>query len=146
MGFAIPASLGAQTANPKLRPVVLVGDGAFQMTGTELSTIHRLGLNPIVLVLNNHGYTTERFILDGPFNDIAEWHYENITALVGGGEGYKIHSIREFENAWQRALSNQSSFTLLNIHLDKMDHSPALQRLGERLAAKLRRGSRKKVK
>lgn len=55
MGFAIPASLGALCADPKCRPIVLVGDGAFQMTGMELSTIHRLGLAPIVIVLNNKG-------------------------------------------------------------------------------------------
>ena len=52
---------------------MIVGDGAFQMTGMELSTIARHGLNPIVVVLNNHGYTTERFLLDGPFNDIHDW-------------------------------------------------------------------------
>ena len=33
------------------------------MTGMEISTIARYGLNPIVVVLNNHGYTTERFLL-----------------------------------------------------------------------------------
>ncbi|MDQ3440008.1 MAG: thiamine pyrophosphate-binding protein, partial [Planctomycetota bacterium] len=56
MGFAVPASIGVAKANKTLRPVVLVGDGAFQMTGTELSTATRLGLKPIVLILNNEGY------------------------------------------------------------------------------------------
>ncbi|HXV28047.1 MAG TPA: thiamine pyrophosphate-binding protein, partial [bacterium] len=60
MGFAVPASLGAQLADPELRPLVLVGDGAFQMTGMELSTIARFKLSPIVVVLNNAGYGTER--------------------------------------------------------------------------------------
>src|SRR5215212_9108574 len=36
MGFAVPAAIGAQLANPKLRPIVIVGDGAFQMTGMEI--------------------------------------------------------------------------------------------------------------
>src|SRR5439155_6495851 len=49
MGFAVPAGIGAQLANPKLRPLVLVGDGAFQMTGMELSTAVRYKLNPIVI-------------------------------------------------------------------------------------------------
>ena len=70
MGFGVPAAVGASMANPKARILVIVGDGAFQMTGMELSTIARHGLNPIVVVLNNHGYTTERFLLEGPFNDI----------------------------------------------------------------------------
>src|ERR687891_235116 len=56
MGFAVPAAIGVQLANPKLRPIVIVGDGAFQMTGMELSTIARFKLNPIVVVLNNGGY------------------------------------------------------------------------------------------
>src|SRR5207253_426767 len=60
MGFAVPASIGAQLANRKLRPLVLVGDGAFQMTGMELATAARYNLNPVVIVLNNNGYGTER--------------------------------------------------------------------------------------
>ncbi|NIR00664.1 MAG: alpha-keto acid decarboxylase family protein, partial [Gemmatimonadales bacterium] len=64
MGFGVPASVGVQMASPSLRPLVLVGDGAFQMTGLELSTSLRLGLNPIVVVLDNHGYSTERQIMD----------------------------------------------------------------------------------
>jgi TPP-dependent 2-oxoacid decarboxylase len=53
MRFAIPAAIGAQLANPKLRPIVIVGDGAFQMTGMEISSITRFSLNPIIIVLNN---------------------------------------------------------------------------------------------
>jgi TPP-dependent 2-oxoacid decarboxylase len=60
MGFAVPAAIGAQLANPRLRPIVIVGDGAFQMTGMEISTISRFALNPIIIVLNNNGYGTDR--------------------------------------------------------------------------------------
>ncbi len=66
---------------------MIVGDGAFQMTGMELSTIARHGLNPIVVVLNNHGYTTERFLLEGPFNDIQNWAYHKVPEVVGAGIG-----------------------------------------------------------
>ena len=62
MGLAVPGAIGAQLALPAYRPIVLVGDGAFQMTGTELSTATRLGLKPIVLILNNEGYGTMRKI------------------------------------------------------------------------------------
>ncbi|MEZ4530305.1 MAG: thiamine pyrophosphate-dependent enzyme [Thermomicrobiales bacterium] len=51
------------------------GDGAFQMTGMELSTCAGFGLDPIVIVLNNNGYTTERLIIDGGFNDIQQWNF-----------------------------------------------------------------------
>ena len=60
MGFAIPGSIGAQLADPDIRPVVIVGDGAFQMTGVELSTVAKLKLNPIIILMNNDGFRTER--------------------------------------------------------------------------------------
>jgi indolepyruvate decarboxylase len=88
MGFAVPASLGVQLANPKFRPLVLVGDGAFQMTGMELSTVARYGLNPIVVVLNNKGYGTERPMQDGPFNDIGFWKFSRIPDMIGAGRGF----------------------------------------------------------
>ena len=87
MGFGVPAALGASMANPSPRILVVVGDGAFQMTGMELSTIARHGLNPIVVVLNNHGYTTERFLLEGPFNDIHDWAYHRIPEVLGARDG-----------------------------------------------------------
>jgi TPP-dependent 2-oxoacid decarboxylase len=76
--LCVPAAVGAGFSDPSLRPIVLVGDGAFQMTGTELSTRVRHGQVPVVIVLNNRGYSTEREILEGPFNDIHEWRYERV--------------------------------------------------------------------
>ncbi|MBV9463147.1 MAG: alpha-keto acid decarboxylase family protein [Verrucomicrobiae bacterium] len=138
MGFAVPAALGAQVANPNHRALVLVGDGAFQMTGQELSTMVRLKLDPIVVVLNNHGYTTERFILDGPFNDITEWNYDQIHRLLGAGMGFVVKTVGDLDKALAAALRNTKSFSILNVHLDKLDHSQALHRLGEHLANKLK--------
>jgi indolepyruvate decarboxylase len=134
MGFAIPAALGAQAANPKRRPIVLVGDGAFQMTGMELSTILRRGGNPIVIVLNNHGYTTERFLQDGPFNDIASWNFHCLPALLGGGLGLEVRTCGELDQALETAIANEKSFSLINAHLRPDDISPALSRLAERLS------------
>jgi indolepyruvate decarboxylase len=134
MGFAVPAAVGAGVANPGLRSLVLVGDGAFQMTGTELSTVVRQGLNPIVVVLNNHGYTTERFLIDGPFNDILDWQYHKIPELLGAGLGLEVHTEGQLEQALDRAVANTASFTLLNVHLAPMDRSPALERLAAKLS------------
>ena len=64
MGFAVPAAIGARLARGRGRPVVLVGDGSFQMTGMDLSTAVSQGLDPIVLVLDNHGYGAERAIVE----------------------------------------------------------------------------------
>lgn len=137
MGFAIPASVGVQTANKAIRPIVLVGDGAFQMTCLELATGAKLNYNPIVIVLNNHGYTTERFIQDGPFNDIPNWNYHRLPELIGKGWGFEVRTEGELEKALQAALANHDAFSLINVHLDPMDTSPALQRLAERLSKRL---------
>ena len=137
MGFAIPASVGVQVANPDLRPIVLVGDGAFQMTCLELSTAVRHGFNPIVVVLNNKGYTTERFLQDGPFNDILNWHYHRLPDLLGGGWGFEVRTEGDLDQALNAALANHDTFSLLNVHLDPLDVSPALNRLAKRLSKKL---------
>lgn len=137
MGFAIPASVGAQFANRRLRPIVLVGDGAFQMTCLELSTAVRHGFNPIVLVLNNKGYGTERFICEGPFNDILNWQYHRLPDLLGGGWGFEVHTEGDLDQALRAALANKDTFSLLNIHLDKADISPALDRLAKGLSKRI---------
>ena len=137
MGFAVPAALGAQIASPGLRPLVLVGDGAFQMTGTELSTFARLGLDPVVIVFNNHGYSTERFILEGPFNDIAEWRYERIGELVGPVTGYCARTEDEFEDALHTALAMTGQPGLINVHLQIDDASPAMSRLAQHLGRRV---------
>jgi indolepyruvate decarboxylase len=139
MGFAVPAALGAQMARPDLRPVVLVGDGAFQMTGMEISTIARYGLNPVIIVLNNFGYGTERHIHDGPFNDVLAWRYYKLPELLGKGRGFLVETEEQLDAALDAAAQYTESFCLLDVHLDPMDKSAALGRLAERLAERLAR-------
>lgn len=96
MGFAVPACLSANLAVPTLRPIVLVGDGAFQMTGMELTSIVRQNLAPIIIVLNNKGYGTERYIKQGDYNDIQNWHYEKIPEVIGDGWGQEVQTEEDF--------------------------------------------------
>lgn len=138
MGFGVPASLGAQLANRSLRPLVLVGDGAFQMTGMELSTAVRLGLNPVVVVLNNHGYSTERQIMEGSFNDIQNWNFSRVPDLLGGGSGSVAHTVGQVRKALDVSLANRSSFSIVEVDLDPYDISPALVRLGRRLGKRVK--------
>ena len=138
MGFAVPAAIGAQLANPTLRPIVIVGDGAFQMTGMEISTISRFALNPIIIVLNNNGYGTERPMLDGPFNDILPWNYYRIPEIIGHGKGFVIETEDQLEESLSAAERIYSKdLCVLDIHLDIHDGSPALQRLTESLGKKV---------
>ena len=133
LGFAVPAAIGAQLARPDDRPLVLVGDGAFQMTGMELSTCARYGLDPIVIVLNNAGYATERLILDGPFNDIQRWDYSKLPAVIGAGRAHRVETVGDLERALADARRRDGQFVLLDVRLDKLDVSPALRRLGASL-------------
>jgi indolepyruvate decarboxylase len=137
MGFAIPAAIGSQIRNRKLRPIVFVGDGAFQMTAQELSTIARHGLNPIIFVLNNKGYTTERFIHEGPYNDIYNWSYHRWPEILNTGWGCEVRTEGQLEDALAVAEANAKSFSIINVHLDAMDCSAALLRLGKRLGKKV---------
>jgi indolepyruvate decarboxylase len=142
MGFAVPAAVGAGFADPSLRPVVLVGDGAFQMTGTELATCLRYGQAPAVIVLNNRGYSTEREMLDGPFNDVHEWRYEKLCDLLGGGVGHRIVTHGDAVLALNAAMADPTRMHVLNVLLDPADRSPAMVRLARRLAKRLSGGKR----
>ncbi len=137
MGFAIPAALGVQVANKDLRPLVLVGDGAFQMTCMELSSIVRNQFNPIVVVLNNKGYTTERFLQEGPFNDILNWNYHRIPDLLGEGWGFEVETVGELHQSMKAALAHKDAFSILNVHLQPDDISPALERLASKMSKTL---------
>lgn len=144
MGFAVPAAIGAQINKPKLRPMVFVGDGAFQMTGQELSTVVRCGLNPIVFVLNNKGYTTERLILDGPYNDIHDWAYHRWPDILRAGWGCEVHTEGDLEQALAHALDNRRDFSIINVHIEPFDYSEALARLGKRIHSQVTHAARRK--
>ena len=131
LGFAVPAAIGVAAADKSLRPIVLVGDGAFQMTGMELSVAVRYGYDPIVIVLNNDGYLTERLILEGEFNDITPWHYSKLPAVLGSGHGEVVCTNGEFSKALSDAIARRGQFTLIEAKLARMDCSDALRRLGE---------------
>jgi indolepyruvate decarboxylase len=139
LGFAVPAAIGVGAAAPHLRSLVLVGDGAFQMTGMELSTIARYGMNPIVVVLDNDGYGTERPMLDGTFNDVHRWNFAKIPEVLGRGIGIKVTTETEMAAALNRALANTAGFTLIQVMLGRNDHSQALARLTARLAERVAR-------
>ena len=136
MGLAIPGALGVGMAKPELRPVVLVGDGAFQMSVSELSSHLENKLNTIVFVLNNKGYTTERFLLDGKFNNIRNWNYHAIPQLMGGGTGYFVETEEQLEAAVSAALKSKE-LAIVNVSVDPTDISTALRRMVENLSKRV---------
>lgn len=128
IGFGTPAAVGAQLARPKRRVIGIVGDGAFQMTATELSTALRYQLDPIIIVLNNQGYGIERPLLEGTYNDIHNWNYSLLPEFLNGGKGIKVSTETAFHEAFSDALKNRGQLILIEVELDKTDFSPALER------------------
>lgn len=133
LGFSVPASIGVQAACPDLRPLVLSGDGAFQMTGMEVSAACRYHMNPIVIVLNNSGFGTERPMIDGSFNDVAGWKYHKIPEITGCGKGYLIRTEQEFVDALKEAYASKE-LAILDVILDPDDISPQLRRLCQKFS------------
>ena len=90
-----------------------------------------------MVLLNNRGYSTEREILEGPFNDVHEWQYEKLVDLVGGGRGARVSTQGEFETSLAAAFADGSQLYLLNVLLSPDDRSPGMVRLARRLGKKL---------
>ena len=137
MGFGVPAGIGAQIAEPKKRAVILVGDGAFQMTGLEMSTAAKLGINPIIIVFNNAIYAMLRFI-DQPreYYDLPKWDYVALSKAVGG-EGVMARTKEEFAAALKEAKNSDKMF-LIDAKIPQSDISPTLTRLTDHFGAKVR--------
>jgi len=133
MGFAVPASIGVSMAAPTLRPIVLVGDGAFQMTGTEVSTAVRLGIKPIIIILNNDGYGTMRKIRDGAFNVITRWNYGKICELVGGGSATVAATKGQLDGAIRAAMGSDT-VQVIDAQLPRDDMSPQLKNMTKEMA------------
>ena len=127
LGWSIPASIGVQMANPGLRAIVLVGDAAFQTSCLELSTALDRGLNPIIIVLNNNAYTTERVLTDGDFNKVRNWEYHKICDLFGGA-GCSVETEGEFEQAMASAIDSNRAF-VINVKLRRVDASERVKQI-----------------
>jgi indolepyruvate decarboxylase len=128
MGFAVPAALGAGIAEPARRPFVIVGDGAFQMTGTELATHVDQGLRPIVLLLNNGGYGMLEAI-DRPrrYYDRRNWDYPALARSLGA-EAERVTSAAELRAALRRADDAPGAY-LIEVFTARDDLSPVMARI-----------------
>jgi len=133
IGFTVGATLGISIAAPDRKVILCVGDGSFQVTAQDLSTMIRYKTKPTIILLNNDGYTIERLIIDGPYNDIQPWKYHRLPEIYGGEKGYDIYKEGEFDEALKK---NEHSHTLnfLEVHLERMDCTQALAKAGETMA------------
>jgi indolepyruvate decarboxylase len=125
MGFAVPAALGVQIASGR-RPLVLVGDGAFQMTGSEVSHARQYGCNPIIVLLNNQRWEMlQAFFPEARYNDTVNWPFAKLADLWGG-RGFRAFTPRQLRDALNAAY-DESRFTLIEVGLQQGDMSPILR-------------------
>lgn len=128
MGFGVPAALGAGLALPDRRPIALVGDGGFQMTGMEIATLVRYGVHAVVIVLNNRGYRSLEALGAPPtICDIPAWDYVMITEALGA-TGVRVGTRDGFRSALHAAC-HRPGVTVIEVMIDPSDHSLALDRL-----------------
>jgi len=127
MGFGVPGGIGIAAATGR-RPLILVGDGAFQMTGWELGNCRRYGLDPIVVLLNNCSWEMLRvFQPESAFNDLDDWHFADIAPSLGGA-GERVTSRRQLAAALERAVQRRGCFSLVEVMLPRGATSRTLAR------------------
>jgi len=127
MGFGVPAGLGLQAATGE-RPLILVGDGAFQMTGWELGNCQRYGWDPIVLLFNNASWEMLRtFQPESGFNDLGHWGFAEMAAGMGG-DGVRVNTRAELKAALDKAIATRGRFQLIDITIPRGVLSETLAR------------------
>jgi alpha-keto-acid decarboxylase len=140
IGYCLPATLGVALARPLERPFLLIGDGAAQMTIQDLGTIARERLHPIVILVNNAGYTIERAIrgAESAYNDITRWDWALIArGLTAGSEPLTVLEARteaELDRALRRAHLTPAQMVLIEVHLAPHDVPRTLQSMVDMLA------------
>ena len=103
IGYSVGALLGTLTAAPQRRHILFVGDGSFQLTAQELSTILRHDHKPVIFLINNGGYTIERGYLgkDEAYNDIANWAYADLPKVFRrdtSARSFVVKTVRDLQN------------------------------------------------
>lgn len=138
IGFCTPAALGVALARPRKRPVVLTGDGAFQMTAQEISTLIRMELPAVILLINNDGYLIERVLhQDGAYNDIAAWNYSKLPDVFGKSDfvrGIVATTEDELAEAFAIAGKDDKRFYFIEMKIPDRSCSSVLRQLGEAYA------------
>ena len=139
IGWSVPATFGYAMGAPSRRVIALIGDGSFQLTAQEVAQMIRQKLPVIIFLINNHGYTIEVEIHDGPYNNIKNWDYagliEAFNAEDGRGRGLRAINGAELAEAIKVALANRDGPTLIECVIDRDDCTSDLISWGRLVAA-----------
>ncbi|WP_419419390.1 thiamine pyrophosphate-binding protein [Legionella sp. D16C41] len=139
IGWSVGALLGMQAAlHNKKRVIALIGDGSFQMSAQEISTLVRYGYKPIIFLMNNASYTIEVQIHDGLYNVINNWHYATLIDVFNGDNGkaraFRAHTHQELLDVIKEA-KQADTLCFIEVFLDKDDCNKNLLEWGARVAA-----------
>ncbi|MCD4561750.1 indolepyruvate decarboxylase [Lelliottia nimipressuralis] len=140
IGYTLAAAFGAQTACPDRRVIVLTGDGAAQLTIQEMGSMLRDNQHPVILVLNNEGYTVERAI-HGPkqrYNDIALWNWTQLPQALsqnGQAECWRVSETVQLAEILEK-VAHSEKLSLIEVMLPKEDIPPLLSAITQALEAR----------
>ncbi len=138
IGWSVPATFGYAVAAPERRIIAMIGDGSFQLTAQEVAQMIRLKLPVIIFLINNHGYTIEVEIHDGPYNNIKNWDYAGLISAFnaedGKGRGLRATNGGELNEAIKVALANREGPTLIECVIDRDDCTADLISWGRQVA------------
>ncbi len=140
IGYTLGALLGTQIADKTRRNILLIGDGSFQLTAQELSTMLWNDLKPIIFVINNDGYTVERYI-HGPnrhYNDINMWDYKALPKVFNGESKstiFKVTNAKELDESLGKINTITDKLIFVEIVMGKMDAPKLLQDLSNRFSS-----------
>ncbi|CAH8269717.1 unnamed protein product [Arabidopsis lyrata] len=140
IGWSVGATLGYAQASPNKRVLSFIGDGSFQVTAQDVSTMIRNGQKTIIFLINNGGYTIEVEIHDGPYNVIKNWNYTGLVDAIHNGEGKcwttKVRYEEELVEAINTATSEKKdSLCFIEVIVHKDDTSKELLEWGSRISA-----------
>ncbi|MDP9801275.1 indolepyruvate decarboxylase [Arcanobacterium wilhelmae] len=133
IGWTLPVTFGWQLAAPDRRHLLVIGDGSFQLTAQELSTILARGQKPVIVLINNSGYTIERYILghESHYNDIAPWDYASLIAGLAPNADLRTFQARtegELASALSAVSDGEGGF--IEVIVDPLDAPDALVKFG----------------
>ncbi|XP_010253808.1 PREDICTED: pyruvate decarboxylase 1 [Nelumbo nucifera] len=140
IGWSVGATLGYAQAAPNKRVIACIGDGSFQMTAQDVSTMLRCGQRSIIFLINNGGYTIEVEIHDGPYNVIKNWNCTGLMNAICNGDGKcwttKVRCEEELVEAIKLATGDKKDcLCFIEVILHKDDTSKELLQWGSRVSA-----------
>jgi pyruvate decarboxylase len=139
IGWSVPATLGYEMGfTTPTRVIAMIGDGSFQVTAQEVSTMIRYGMRPIIILVNNRGYIIEDAIHQGPYNRIKNWDYAGLMNVWTNGEGKGLGLNAKTAGELTAALSKATTHDgpcMIEVAIDPQDCSPNMREWGTRVAA-----------